>query len=138
MRVIDLIERAQTITERLSAVVAANDHRVVSIRTEPDTRSARILPAPCLFEDAVCFFGAAIPRHQPEFPIEDLLPPGKPLIRPREKDGAGRPAFHDAFEVPAKDLRLHRLALTPRIESEFAEDQRLFFREILQPREVTF
>ena len=84
------------------------------------------------------FFRLPLARHEAEGPVRDVVPAGEPLIRPREKDRPRRAAAHHAFEMPGEHAGLLVLALADRVHAEFAKDQRLVLREILQPREILF
>src|SRR6266404_7146705 len=84
------------------------------------------------------FLGGAIAPNESERPIGDLLFTGVPFIGPGEKDRPGESTTHHAVDMPAEHFRLLLLGMSDRVHSEFAQHERLFFREILQAEEILF
>ena len=136
IRIIQPLGRFETFLERLAAVVAAYDHRNARILPELHPLRHRRLAREFFLQRVKRLFRIALARHQTERPVRDFRAAGEPFIRPRKHNRPRRAAAHDALHMPAEHLRLLVLGVADRVHAEFAEDQRLVLREILQPREV--
>ena len=75
----------------------------------------------------------ALARDDAECPICNLLAPGEPFVRPREKNRACQTAFYNAVDMPAEHFGLLLLRMADRVHAEFTQDERLLAGEILQP-----
>ena len=131
-----IIERAQAVAERLPAVVAAHDHAHFRIVRERHDRGDRRAGAELCLQSVESLLWFPILRDEAEFPVRHFISSGEPLVRPGEKNRPCRAALHDDIEVPVEHFGLPVLAVAQRVHAEFAEDQRLFLGDVLQPREV--
>ena len=136
--ILHAVERAQAFAEGLRAIVAADDDGDFGITREFHARRDRLGTGEFFLQNAERFLRRAVARDEAEFPIQNLVPAGEPLVGPRKENRAGGAAFDHDIEMPVEHLGLHVLALAHRIEAEFAEDHRLVFRQILQARDVAF
>ncbi len=83
------------------------------------------------------FFWLAIARDKSECPISDLLFAGEPFVGPGKENGASESTFDHAIDMPAQHFGLLVLAVSDCVHSEFAQDERTLFDEILQTEEIT-
>src|SRR5438477_9273930 len=83
-----------------------------------------------------CFW-LPIARDKSECPISDLLFAGVPFVGPGKENGASESTFDHAIDMPAQHFGLLILAVSDCVHSEFAQDERTLFDEILQTEEIT-
>src|SRR5437764_14751665 len=83
------------------------------------------------------FLRAPLAGDHAECPVIDVLSAREPFVRPGKQNRSGQSAFCDALDVPAEHLGLFVLRMADCIHPEFAEDERTFLRQILEPQKVT-
>src|SRR5580765_4831456 len=78
------------------------------------------------------FFWLPIARDKSERPISDLLFAGVPFVGPGKENGASESTFDHAIDMPAQHFGLLILAVSDCVHSEFAQDERTLFDEVLR------
>src|ERR1700736_3496834 len=89
-------------------------------------------------QDVIRLLRPAITGYNAKGPIRDFLFASEPFVRPGEKNCSSKATSRHAVDMPGKQLGLLILRMSDGVHPKFAEDQRPFFGQILQPQKVTF
>src|SRR5258708_39193498 len=79
----------------------------------------------------------ALARDDAECPICNLLAPGEPFVRPREKNRACQTAFYNAVDMPAEHFGLLLLRMAGWFPAEFTQGEPVPPGRIYEPQRVT-